>query len=321
LTTSDGLLPNQFNVFENVVVSKSSNFSNSLKLEGQNGQISFINCTFDGFSTKDNTIKTYSKGHNISIKNKFQNTSAVISFINCTCQDSDYGFYIEWAENITIDNCWFENLGVAITVKSSFSDAVNEQPSKGICIMNNRFANASGFGSLPAPNNIKSGQNISISKSYVSVLNNYTTVSYPNSPDNGNSLFLLANNNLVGGVTVSGNTFQVNKLGKTIGIMQVISVSNNTIDCSGNKLIFVNGSESVIKTIQSSINASEYLTIRANGSSITFDNTNNIFLTLKSSLTLNNGEIATFVKIDNSVGLNSETYQLVSVMKGNTVVT
>lgn len=155
---SNGLLPNQFNIFDNVRVSKAGDFSNALKMTGQNGQISFINCTFDGFKNNN----TYSKGHNINIQNEKQYTSAVISFINCTCQEADYGFYIEWAENVTIDNCWFENLGVAITVKSNFSDAVNEQPSKGINIVNNRFANASGFGSLDAPNNIKSGQCIAV---------------------------------------------------------------------------------------------------------------------------------------------------------------
>ncbi|MBN1618321.1 hypothetical protein JW887_03195 [Candidatus Dojkabacteria bacterium] len=321
--SGNGNLPNQFNIFENVRVSKASDYSNALKMEGQNGQISFINCTFDGFTYTENDVLTYSKGHNINIKNKLQFTSAVISFINCTCQSANYGFYIEWAENITIDNCWFENLGVAITVKSNYSDAVNEQPSKGVTITNNRFANASGFGSLIATNNIKTGQCISVSKSYVSVLNNYSVVTNPDSQDySAGNLFLLAtNNNLMGGITISGNTFQVNKLGKTTGVMQVIAVSNNTIDCSGNKLLFVSGSTSIVKTIKSSINAGEYLTIRANGSSVTFDNTNNIFLTLKSSLTLNNGEIATFVKIDNSVGSNYETYQLVSVMKGNTIVT
>lgn len=318
----DGKLPNQFNVFENVRVSKSSDFSNALKMEGQNGQFSFINCTFDGYSYNENGFRTYSKGHNINIKNKLEYRASVVSFINCTCQESDYGIYIEWAENVTIDNCWFEELGVAITIRSRFSDIINEQSSKGITIANNRFVNAAGFGSKNAPNNIKNGQCIAVFKSYVSVNNNFTAISYPDDYYNNNCLFLMAvDNHLAGGVTISGNTFQENKLGKTSGIMQAISVIDNTINCFGNKLIFVDGSPSVIKTIKSSINASEYLTIRANGSSIKFDNTNNIFLTLKSSLTLNNGEIATFVKIDNTVGSNYETYQLVSVMKGNTIVT
>lgn len=105
--SSEGLLPNQFNVFENIRINKETDFSNALRMTGQNGQISFINCTFDGFFTEDKEthIRTYSKGHNINIKNDKQFTSAVVSFINCTCQDADYGMFIEWAENITIDNC------------------------------------------------------------------------------------------------------------------------------------------------------------------------------------------------------------------------
>lgn len=313
---SDYLLPNQFNVFENVRVFKNSDFSNALKLTGQQGQITFLNCEFDGFKKNG----TYSKGQNISIKNEKIYTSAVISFINCTCQDADYGIFIEWAENITIDNCWFENLGVAISVKSSLADPNNDVPCKSINIVNNRFANAAGFGSLDAPNNIKLGQCINISKSFVNVNNNYVAVTDTNGINlNSESTFLVAYNNTLGGVSAQGNTFQVNKLGRTFGIMQIIAVANNIIDCAGSKLVFVTGTTSVIKTIKSSINAGEYLTIRANQNSITFDNTNNIFLTLKSNLTINNGEIVTFVKIDNIISSTIyETYQLVSIMRATT---
>lgn len=311
---SDYLLPNQFNIFENIRVSKGADFTNALKMTGQNGQLSFVNCTFDGFYKNS----TYSKGHNINIKNVVEYTSAVISFINCTCQEADYGFYIEWAENITIDNCWFENLGVAITVKSDVVDQ-NDVSSKSINILNNRFANAAGFGSLNAPNNIKSGQCISVNKSFVNVFNNHVTVTELDGAYlNNNSSFLVAANNVTGGVNISNNTFRANKLGKTFGIMQVIAVVSNIIDCFGNKLLFVNGTTSKIKTIKSFINAGEYLTIRANGSAITFDNTNNIFLTHKATLTINNGEIVTFVKIDNAMGSSYETYQLVSIMRATT---
>ena len=57
---SDYLLPNQFNVFENVRVFKNSDFSNALKLTGQQGQITFLNCEFDGFKKTVHTqrVKT-----------------------------------------------------------------------------------------------------------------------------------------------------------------------------------------------------------------------------------------------------------------------
>lgn len=314
-TNSNHLLPNQFNIFENVRVTRINDSSHSLFMTGQNGQFSFINCEFDGYVSNGN----YAKGQNIRIVNELQYTSGVVSFINCTCQNSDYGIYIEWAENITIDNCWFENLGVGITIKSNSPDGFNESLCKSINILNSRFANAAGFGSLNAPNNIKNGQCISINNSSVNIYNNYVTVSNPEGVYyNNSSSFLNISNNILGGVNLANNDFQAPKLGRTFGVMQVVNIINNTINCYGNKLIFVNGSSQNITRINSSINAGELLNIRANGTSITFKNSDNIFFLSSNpsqSFTLNNGENATFIKVDNVVGNNYETYQLVSVLK------
>ena len=302
--------PNQFNTFENVRVVKTVNFSNALKMTGQNGQDTFLNCTFDGYSLNNHTI--FPKGHNVNISNVGALKTAILSFINCIFQDADYGIYIDYAENINIDGCWFENLGVAITVNGTYNSC------RDITIQNNRFANAAGYGSLPVSSgNIKSGQCISILNSFVNVYNNYVTVSETDGPHlNPNSSFLISSNNVLGGVAISDNVFQVNKLGKTFGVMQVVDVSTpNKIDCGRNKLVFVNTSSTIIKSIVSSINASETITIRANGGTITFDNTKNIFLTHRSTFSLANGEIAVFMKIDNIVGSYYETYQLISVMR------
>lgn len=320
---SEGLLPHQFNVFENVRVFNFSEFNNSLRMTGQNGQITFLNCEFDGNPIRDsNDVYTFKKGVNILIRNVKQYNPAVISFINCTCQYADYGFMIEWAENITIDNCWFEQLGVSISVKSNMQDVNNDNPSKSINVLNNRFANASGFGSLNAPTNIKDGQCVNVSKSFVNVNNNYVAVTEPNGAYLSNkAVFIIAYNNTIGGVSAQGNTFSVNKLGRTFGIMQIIDVdsNDNSIDCSGHKLLFVNESRTPIKTIKSSINAGEYLTIRADQGNVTFFNTNNIFFITPnrySAFTLENGQIATFVKIDNIISSTIyETYQLVSIMR------
>lgn len=308
---SNFLLPNQFNIFENVRVAKINDYKNALLMTGQQGQFTFLNCEFDGFFRD----AKYSLGQNVRITNVDRYASAVISFINCTIQNADYGIYLEYAENITIDNCWFENLGVAITVASKD----NKTPCKSINVLNSRFANAAGFGSLYAPGNIKKGQCINISSSFVNVYNNYVVVTDPNGDNfNPDSSFLVAYNNTIGGVLAQGNTFQVYKLGKTFGIMQIIPIISNTIDCSGNRLVFVDSAESVIKTIKSCINAGEYLTVRANKGPITFDDSDNIFLTLKSSLTIQNGEIVSFVKIDNIVGSNYETYQLATITRATT---
>lgn len=320
---SEGLLPHQFNVFENVRVFNFSEFNNSLRLTGQNGQITFLNCEFDGNPIRNNEdVYTFKKGVNILIRNVKQYNPAVISFINCTCQYADYGFMIEWAENITIDNCWFEQLGVAISVKSNKQDENNDNPSKSINVLNNRFANASGFGSLNAPTNIKDGQCVNISKSFVTVNNNYVTVSDSKSEYlSDKAVFIIAYNNTIGGVSAQGNTFVAKKLGRTFGIMQIIDVdtTNNSIDCSGHKLLFVNKSKTPIKTIKSSINAGEFLTIRADQGKVTFLNTDNIFFitpNIDNSFTIDNGQIVTFVKIDNIISpIIYETYQLVSIMR------
>lgn len=312
--SANGLTPNQFNTFENVRVGKDSDFSNSLKMEGQNGQHTFLNCTFDGFNRNNNNI--FPKGQNVHISHSADQTTGILSFINCTFQEADYGIYMNYAENINIDSCWFESLGVAITINGSSFNSCRD-----ITIQNNRFANAAGYGSMIVDSdNIKTGQCISISNSFVNVYNNYVSVTKPNDPNlSPSSKFLIANNNTLGGVAIADNVFQNKKLGKTFGVMQVINVQNsNTLAIGRNKLVFVNASSTVIKIIESSINASETITIRANGGSISFDNTENIFLTNKSSFSLANGEIAVFVKIDNIVGNYDATYQLLSVMRTNT---
>lgn len=326
---SDYLLPNQFNIFENIRVFNFSDNNNSLRLTGQNGQITFLNCEFDGYFNKTSEdVYTFKKGKNVWIENNDIYQSAVISFINCTFQYADYGMYISWGENITIDNCWFEMLGVSVIVMSNQTSPQSEfKPSKSINVLNSRFANAAGFGSINAPLNVKDGQCVNISNSFVNINNNYTAVTDPDGIYfNEDSRFIVAYNNEIGSVIAQGNTFQVDKLGITFGIHQKIIIqSNNSIDCSGHKLVFIDQSVinpfTIIETIKSSICAGEFLTIRADQGSITFINTNNIFFKKSSgnSFIMNNGDIATFIKIDNIIGTQInpiyQSYQLVSIMR------
>lgn len=350
---SNYLLPNQFTVFENVRVFNTNDatvdIKNSLRMTGENGQITFLNCEFDGSFTKTSQdVYTFKKGKNVWIENDDKYQSAVISFINCTIQYADYGMYISWAENVTIDNCWFEMLGVAIIVKSNqIPSTGGVDPSKSINVVNNRFADAAGFGgrnvsSLPTPPNIKVGQCLNITNSFVNVNNNYVAITLPEivgqpSYYNDNCRFIIAQNNTIGGVSAQGNSFQLEKLGITFGIYQLIRIqSDNSINCSGNKLIFIDQrvdpsthqpAITLLKTINSSINAGELLTLRADQGNVTFQNTENIFFkpTSGNSFTIANGDIVTFIKIDNIITTNPtpptppktyySTYQLVSVMK------
>lgn len=102
--------------------------------------------------------------------------------------------------------------------------------------------------------------------------------------------------------------------------MQTTLISSNKINIGSKKLVFVNSSGTVNR-IDSTVNAGETLFIRANGGNITFlpmNPTNettgkNIFLNGRSSLVLTNGQAATFIKIDNVVGNEKASYQLVSI--------
>lgn len=315
---------NQFNVFENVRIVRHGDGlysldNHALKMLGQNGQHTFINCQFDGFHFVEEGVTVYDRGINVMIENGGDVTTNVATFMNCTFQEADYGIIIKQAENITIDNCWFEYLGVAITVEANIGFDENELiPSKSINILNNRFANASGFGSIDAPKNIKDGQCVSVKNSVVNVYDNFVTASYPEQV-NPHSLFVLGFPGNYG-LNVYGNTFRKNhiNLRRCFGVKQDLLVDPSfTLFCNSNKLVFVSADEinpiTDIKRIESSINPGEMLTIRCETADLVFYDLENIFLTNRTTFKLSKGEIATFIKID--IGINYETYQLVSFVK------
>lgn len=301
---------NQFTIFENVRVYKGNTtavsfYTNSLKMSGQNGQISFINCQFDGYRSL--SADKFDKWYNVEIVNDGEATSNVVTFLNCTIQDSDYGIFMNYVENITIDNCWFENLGVGVMLKGDF------KPSKSINILNNRFVNAAGFGSLDLAYNLKVGYCISVSKSAVNIYNNFNSASVPNNINN-NSLFIYAFNDVLG-VNCYNNSFRDNnvKLYRTSGIVQNATTNGNIINCLNNKFITAS-SNTTIAFISSAISAGETITIKANGTGMGFNSTGNILLENLSDFFLESGDIATFIKLD-YIGSIGENYQLLSFAK------
>lgn len=322
---SVSLTPNQFNVFENVRIFKNNDddftyFYNALKMTGENGQHTFINCQFDGVKRLAkkvivNGITSYQyffdKWFNVMIESQPAGsvfsyiTSHVVTFLNCTFQNSFYGVNINYAENITFDNCWFEDLGVAIMVKGDPCKEI----SKSINILNNRFTNAAGFGStIVAPPDeidvleIKKGQCVSVTNSVVNITNNYITASYPKNV-NPESAFVLGSdeNN---GINLMCNTFRDDNylLSRTFGVSQFVNVTSpKTLSCKSNKLVLVKIFQNItIDTINSTINTGETISIRAYGknANLEFTNNDNIFLSNKVNLILKPGEIATFIKID-----------------------
>lgn len=336
-------LPNQFNFFENVQLQGLGNLRSNdsmdvfaippvLKITGQNGQSIFTNCRIDGgeylfkngFNNpyKVNGINVYIgvNSGNLNNTEDVKYNSDVITFNNCTFQTGEIGFFIHFANNINIQNSWFENFERAIMIQgnncnSSIIDGCVR--SKNINIQNNKFLFSAGrFGNLP----INTGSVIIVENAQANIQNN--TVIDPTITEN---VYFVATYNNNFGVNLSNNNFDTPNLGKTLNMHQVINIENNKINIESSKLVFikvpVNSINNRINRIESTINAGETIFIRADQGSITFYPMNptnetsgkNIYLNGRTSLTLNNGQAATFIKIDNIVGNEPATYQLVSI--------
>jgi len=342
--------PNQLCVFENVNINRQTANTHALLMNGEQGQMTFINCGFggrlydityvDGDPLKGRMSFKALKGMNMAITNRGYVQTAVVSFLNCTFQDAEYGAYIAYAESITFDTCWFENTDLAVSVDAGDNretTAIEAIPSRGINILNSRFANASGFGSLKCDNKNPSGRCITSNKSTVNVYNNYVTVSYippagtttyPAGQEDPftNKYFILTQSNNYGIKTI-GNSFQDYRLGFTFGMLSDIPITLNSagnyLDLKDSRLGYVVGTASnpLIQTIRCSILTGETLVLRgANSFPIRFSDSQNIFLSYKGTITLNYGDVATFIKIDSLGGTYREMYQLISLFKSSTVV-
>lgn len=314
-TAGNYLLPNQFNVFQQINVNLARNAppqTCALKMTGQHGQVTFLNCAFNGY----NVSGKYHTGNVVNITStSTTEKSAVISFINSTFQEGDYGLYIQNSENVKVDNCWFENVGDAVTVYGQ------NLICKAISIENSRFVNAAGYGTLIVDAaNKKQGTCVHVVNSQVTVANNFVNVSNPLATIDDS--FILASGLISGGginegVDVYGNSFGNISLSRTYGVRQGIAASGGVLNCRHNKLVIAQSGP--ITRIDSSVNAGEIIYVRASGS-VTFNDTTNgtgnVFLTNRSSITLLANEVAAFMKIDNEVG--NEFYQLVSLVKSST---
>lgn len=318
-------LVNQFTVFEQVRVSRKKEFANAIRITGSTGQITFLNCVFDAIYT-DTIPKMVLKGHNIYIEGgENYHIPAVLLFLNSTSQFSEYGAYIKKAESITFDTCWFENLERAITVVDS----------KSINILNNRFADASGYSDVLNPGE---GRCISIFRSQVNVLNNYVTSGSAFNTGFYEYFLAVDSPELSLGVNTSGNFFNESNLGNSYGVVitySTVPVNNPgdlypgvsvpyLLNMNGNKAVYAGnqavGTTQLIKNIRCLANAGEYIYIQARNGNLTFDTTGNILLATKSTLTINQGESVVFIKTDviytKSGKTYREVYNLVSVAEG-----
>lgn len=326
-------LPNQHNVFENVMISRKTDNGNALRLEGQQTENIFIRCVFDGnridhLSTPDVIIDNEITGQSEAAGRSNGNI-----FLNCGFGTAQTGVLIKGAEDITFESCWFENTFTAFDV----------QDARKITISNSRFANAGGYGSLhdeypTVPGG--DGECVRVTNSSVNIERNYVITSSIK-PDS-----LKPKMRFVRGLKATGETYANNTivlrdndfkdpiLSKSFGVVQYTTVSNGKISIGGKKQVFVDISGNVnLNTIDSHIGSGEVLYLRANstggtGNELTIhsygtssSNGENIHLGGQATLTLKHSQWAAFIKVDNPLSnsaLDTEscdvcsTYQLVA---------
>ncbi len=337
-------LPNQFMIFDNVRTQKMGEYTYALKMTGQNANYTFLNCEFINafilpageppvYKDVDGTciyIGSVWSGH--SDKDKL-GTNAV-SFINSGFGNySRYGAIIRDSGNITFDTCFLEGMDYAFDIMNSFQ----------INIVGTRFANAAGMGSKTERSHTGGvGNCITSENSIVNVYNNSVFVSKIDEPILLQQKFIsgTGNNNVI---NAQNNSFMLNdqKLSHTHGIMQTtqivtIAYDNGSnyglttgIEIGGKKLVFINNDGEIYR-IESNVIAGETFFLRVNTDTVKFFAADtvtgipaggNLFLNGQISVTLTNGQGATFIKIDNivgnvppgGVGIENCNYQLVSI--------
>lgn len=319
--SSNWNLPNQFIIFENVRVQEKQAEYFALKMTGQNANYTFLNCEFNGNADSPVNGGCIYIGSVNSEDSSYTDRigSDAISFINSGIGGySKYGAIIRDSGNITFDSCFFEGLDFAFDIKNS------EQ----ISVLRSRFANAAGCGTISSSHTNNVGRIFTIENSIVNIRENRVAVTETSYyPKLVNQQFILGvgNNNVI---NIKDNSFKFPELGNCVGVIQTVPVISNKISLWSKKFIFINvpttynASTSDVKIISSDINHGETIFLRANGGTLKFlpmpgnvpvAGSNNIYLNGRTSLTLTNGQGATFIKIDNGGISTPPTYQLVSV--------
>ena len=310
--------PNQMTVFENVRVTRMNDDMNSLRMTQYQGQMTFINCLFLGRRDRSTL------GTNVYLANPGGN---VVSFINCTIQESVYGFKMINSSNITIENCWFENLYCSIDVTGGQS----------INILDSRFSNAAGYGSeaftgpVNLPEDIPNGSCINSEDSTVNIERNFVRVTDPDDAGAQNATFIFGrpstttftNNNVI---VSRDNTFTDPRISRTVGIVQTIPVQTRTIILDGRTNVAADfNRNTVLRTIESSISGGQQITLKINKLSGSgkvkikdwegLRRKGNISLNGEKQLVLTHGQEVTFLKVDAPLSNNGDEaiYKLVSV--------
>lgn len=296
--------PVQFNVFENVKITKGSiePASNALRMLSQNGQNTFINCQFEG-----GVGTVCSAGDLVYLAGEYPSyrvlAVAVLTFQNCAFQNADQGIRMNYVESVTVDNCFFSRLGEAISMGAS------PKPCLSVNILNNRFSNAAGYGALTGSSGFVKQDNFCIRSdgSAYTASGNYIVAgslcstcgfSYTH-PSN------LSN-------VISANTFRQNGDYGSVGVTKSSYQSSSTLQGDYHRVFYLDGN--TYSSINSLVSVGDTVTIIASGG-IAFSQGGNIrFPGSSSTLALNAGEVVVFRKTDEG---DAATYQLVSIVKNN----
>lgn len=336
-TGTAGLEANQYLHFEDIFIERKPGDNNCLRITGASYNNVFINCQFQiHFQTKQEISDTSANIFISTTKAIPQAQTDQTAFINCATggvptKGVFFGVKIEKAQNITFENCWFEDTEIGVSITDSRS----------INIQNCYFANAAGLGSLGGDTfsaTSHKGACITVENSFVTVERNNSNVSEINSttiPYLRSELFIngLGENNII---NARNNSFQHVLLSETYGIVQNAYIANiptyhtsspalkQGIEIDGKKIVLIrktSGFTNEIFRINSTISTGETILIRAEDSDLKIwawsvsgeSNSRNIYLGGPAFITLTKGKTALFIKID---GYNEEekcSYQLVSI--------
>lgn len=128
---------NQFLSFENVRIHRPSTpNSRCLYMYGQNAQVNFENCSFDGhYGPEFFGTNIYLESNSLPALYGYQRgpQTSVINFHTCTIQNSDIAVEMHGTYNISIEGSWFENVYRSVVVTNA---------ARGISINRNKFSNA-----------------------------------------------------------------------------------------------------------------------------------------------------------------------------------
>ncbi|TRW26752.1 hypothetical protein FMM05_05080 [Flavobacterium zepuense] len=301
-------LPHQFIIFENVRVTRINPKEPSLKMTGYNANMTFTNCEFRNADTMPTPAENCIDGACILITSNdmppTQEGSYAISFINSGFGGySRYGAVITNSKQITFDTGFYEGMDTAFKILNC----------KHIQIINNRFANAAGAGSLNESfsHTGNSGSLFEIENSNVTIANNHHDVSQIDYPSLPNQYFIIGNGN-DNTIDNQNNTFRIPELGKTKGTLQTIQPVYQTLDVGSKKVVQVTSSSYGtvdISTIYGDIATGETLFIQVSGcklrflSSDTGNSGGNLMLNGEGSLTVNDGQSVMFIKVENNFQL------------------